>query len=74
VYIYTSLGKSSVERNPRKILQRLKKEGWQHIRTKGSHMIFKHPAMGFTMVPNHPGDVTSAVARSIAKAAGWTEK
>lgn len=63
-----------MERDPKKIIRRLQAEGWAHIRSKGSHMIFKHPQKGFTMVPNHPGDVTNLVARSIAKAAGWKEK
>jgi predicted RNA binding protein YcfA (HicA-like mRNA interferase family) len=60
-----------MERSPRKIIQRLKAEGWVHVRTKGSHMMFKHPQKGFTIVPNHSGDLTASVARSIAKAAGW---
>lgn len=63
-----------MERSPRKIVRRLKAEGWVHVRTKGSHMIFKHPAKGFTIVPNHPGDLTSSVARSIANSAGWKDK
>ncbi|GEM_PF-5118657 len=36
-------------------------------------MIFKHPAKGMTIVPNHKGDLSSLVARSIAKAAGWKD-
>jgi predicted RNA binding protein YcfA (HicA-like mRNA interferase family) len=60
-----------VESNTRKIVARLKREGW--INTGGGkHDIFERPDNpNVVVVPQHrtqkPG-----TARSIAKAAGWT--
>jgi len=60
-----------VETNARKIVSRLKAEGWVNV-GGGSHDRFIHkdcPEMMIT-VPRHP-ELSQGVARSIAKAAGW---
>lgn len=36
----------------REVIELLEREGWEHVRTKGSHRQFKHP--------NKPGKVTVA--------------
>jgi predicted RNA binding protein YcfA (HicA-like mRNA interferase family) len=58
------------ETNTRKIVARLKREGWIDVGgTK--HAKFKHPDRPEPIqVPRHR-TVTPKVARSIAKAAGW---
>lgn len=58
------------ETNTRKIVARLKREGWIDVGgTK--HAKFKHPDKREPIqVPRHR-TVTPKVARSIAKAAGW---
>jgi len=60
-----------VETNARKIVSRLKAEGWVNV-GGGSHDRFIHkdsPEMMIT-VPRHR-ELSQGVARSIAKAAGW---
>ncbi|MGO9485829.1 MAG: type II toxin-antitoxin system HicA family toxin [Rhodomicrobium sp.] len=60
-----------IETNARKIAARLKKDGWVNI-GGGSHDRFvneEYPEVMIT-VPRHK-ELTSGVARSIAKAVGW---
>ncbi|ARN83029.1 type II toxin-antitoxin system HicA family toxin [Methylocystis bryophila] len=56
----------------RLILQRLKKEGWELVRVKGSHHQFKHSAKpGRVTVPHPKKDIPIKTAREIYKSAGW---
>ena len=56
----------------RLILQRLKKEGWELLRVKGSHHQFKHPTKaGRVTVPHPKKDIPIKTAREIYKSAGW---
>ncbi|NBS03590.1 MAG: type II toxin-antitoxin system HicA family toxin [Rhizobiales bacterium] len=59
------------ETNTRKIIARLKAEGWM-MRDGGRHSLFTHPDRPQTLipVPRHR-ELTPMTARSIAKAAGW---
>lgn len=59
------------ETNTRKIIARLKAEGWM-MRDGGRHSLFTHPDHPQTLipVPRHR-ELTPMTARSIAKAAGW---
>ena len=58
------------ETNTRKIVARLKREGWVSVGAK--HDKFVHPDKQgqVILVPRHT-TVTPGVARSIAKVAGW---
>jgi predicted RNA binding protein YcfA (HicA-like mRNA interferase family) len=58
------------ETNTRKIIARLKREGWvKHA--GGKHDVFRHPQLrGMIVVPRHR-EQSPGVARSIAKSAGW---
>jgi predicted RNA binding protein YcfA (HicA-like mRNA interferase family) len=60
-----------VETNARKIIDRLKEDGWISI-GGGSHDRFVNPSRPEAMivVPRHR-EISPGVARSIAKAAGW---
>jgi predicted RNA binding protein YcfA (HicA-like mRNA interferase family) len=59
-----------LETNTKKIIARLEREGWVNVGGK-KHTKFRHPDKRETiMVPRHAA-VTPAVARSVAKAAGW---
>lgn len=61
-----------VERDLRKIRQRLESEGWLMLRDAGPHMVFRHPAKaGRIIVPKGRGDLPQGTAMSIARAAGW---
>lgn len=65
--------KLCIELNRRRIVSRLEAEGWTDI-GGGKHDRFAHPDKpdAFVIVPRHR-TVTPGVARSIAKAAGWTD-
>ena len=54
----------------RKIMKRLKKEGWSVDRISGSHHILHHPAKGLISLP-HPKELKKGLAAAIARQAGW---
>jgi len=56
----------------RKILQRLKKEGWTVIRIAGSHHVLQHPGRPYSIVLPHPRkDLPIGLVRAIYRQAGW---
>lgn len=59
------------ETNTRKIIARLAREGWQIVHG-GRHDRFEHPSHPdiILILPRHR-EVSSGVARDIAKKAGW---
>jgi predicted RNA binding protein YcfA (HicA-like mRNA interferase family) len=61
-----------LERNSRKIVQRLKREGFELVSVEGSHHKFRKCAITI-IVPHPKKDVSIGVARKIAKDAGWLE-
>jgi predicted RNA binding protein YcfA (HicA-like mRNA interferase family) len=61
-----------IERNSRKILARLRTEGWLDVGVTGSHHKLKHLRTGQIIVVPHPKkDLPLGTARQIAKIAGW---
>lgn len=59
-----------MERDSKKIIQRLTADGWSLISTKGSHhKLGKGPLR--VIVPHPKRDLPIGTARAIAKAAGW---
>jgi predicted RNA binding protein YcfA (HicA-like mRNA interferase family) len=66
------MGLAMIERNSRKIVKRLEKEGWVCARISGSHHIFKHEDGSHLITVPHPKrDLPVGTARAIAKEAGW---
>ena len=59
-----------IERNSRKIIKKLKAEGFELIRIKGSHHIFKKESK-FVIVQHPKADIANGTAKNIAKMAGW---
>ena len=59
-----------MERNSRKIIQRLKKDGFVLVSIAGSHHKFSKSAQT-VIVPHPKKDLTEGTARAIAKQAGW---
>jgi predicted RNA binding protein YcfA (HicA-like mRNA interferase family) len=59
-----------IETNTRKIISRLKAEGWRDI-GGGKHDKFEHPNRPETMIVPRHKELSPGVARSIAKLAGW---
>ena len=63
-----------LERNSRKIMARLKSDGWREVSCEGSHHKMRHPCKPFPIIVPHPKkDIPPGTARQIAKAAGWLE-
>jgi predicted RNA binding protein YcfA (HicA-like mRNA interferase family) len=59
------------ETNTRKIIARLEREGWKMLHG-GRHDKFEHPARAeITLILPRHREVSSGVARDIAKKAGW---
>jgi len=56
----------------RDLVRLIEHDGWQHVRTTGSHRHYKHPAKpNVVTVPGHPSDdVPVGTLKSILKAAG----
>ncbi|MPZ58692.1 MAG: addiction module toxin, HicA family [Rhizobiales bacterium] len=62
--------KPTIETNRSKVVARLQRDGWE-CRHGSDRDVYKHPAKpGRIMVPRHR-ELSSGVARAIAKAAGW---
>lgn len=57
----------------KEVLERLEREGWVLVRTKGSHRQFKHPNKpGRVTVAGKPSDdLPPGTLSSIFKQAGW---
>lgn len=62
-----------MERSSTKIIKRLKKEGFEHVETRGSHHKYRKGERTVTVV--HPKkDIPTGTLRSIYKQAGWLEE
>jgi predicted RNA binding protein YcfA (HicA-like mRNA interferase family) len=62
-----------MERDTKKIIKRLKREGWTLRNVKGSHYQFVKGASRLT-IPHPKKDLPLGTARAIARAAGWIER
>lgn len=59
-----------MERDSRRIIKRLKSDGWALVSVKGSHHKFARD--GRTVIIPHPEkDLPTGTARAIARDAGW---
>lgn len=64
----------TVETSRARVRQRLEREGWFLARRGRAHDIYRHAEVeGILTLPRHR-QLTPAVARSIAKQAGWSEE
>ena len=53
------------------VIKELKKAGWKHVRTKGSHHHFKHPEKsGLASVPHPKKEVSIGVLKSLERITG----
>jgi predicted RNA binding protein YcfA (HicA-like mRNA interferase family) len=55
----------------RKVVQALSKAGFVHIRTKGSHAVYRHPEGKVVVVPQH-ATIKRGTLASILRQAGLT--
>jgi predicted RNA binding protein YcfA (HicA-like mRNA interferase family) len=61
-----------MERNSRKLLRRLKQEGWVLDRVNGDHHTFKHPNKAELITITHPKkDLPIGLVRWVYRIAGW---
>ena len=61
-----------MERNSRKLIRMLRREGWVHVGTRGSHWQFRHPTIaGRVTIPHPRKDVGRNTAASIYDQANW---
>ena len=58
----------------REIIAALRRAGWEHIRTSGSHKQLRHPDRpGLVTVPDHSGEtIFPVILKSILRQAGLT--
>jgi predicted RNA binding protein YcfA (HicA-like mRNA interferase family) len=59
-----------VETNTRKVIDRLKADGWVSL-GGAKHDKYEHPGRTDTMIVPRHKELSPGVARSIAKLAGW---
>lgn len=59
-----------MERDSKKIVKRLRSEGFELVSTAGSHHKFRKGPL-VVIVPHPKKDLPMGTARSIAKQAGW---
>lgn len=59
-----------MERDSRKIITRLKKEGFELVSVRGSHHKFRKGSI-IVIVPHPKKDIPLGTVRSIARDAGW---
>jgi predicted RNA binding protein YcfA (HicA-like mRNA interferase family) len=58
--------------NSREIIDRLNREGWILVNTRGSHHNYRHPDhQGRVTVPHPKKDLPKGTVRSIFRQAGW---
>jgi len=55
----------------RKVIRALESAGFDHIRTKGSHAVYRHPNGRVVVVPQH-GTIKRGTLASIIRQAGFT--
>lgn len=55
----------------KEIIGRLKKEGWEHFSTTGSHTVWRKKGMKILVVPHPRKDFPMGTFKSICKTAGW---
>ena len=68
-FIYIGMG---ISIQSRKIIKRLKREGWDHVSTDGDHHNFKKEGMAFIVTVPHPRkDIPVGTLRSIFRGTGW---
>ncbi len=60
-----------MERSSKKILRRLKKNGWKVVRVSGSHHILMHPDFEHLISLPHPKELKTGLVRAVYKQAGW---
>ncbi len=68
IVVYTT----HMDRDSRKIIQRLRRDGWELDRVRGSHHQFVHPERPGLVTVAHPvKDIPTKTLQNIYRQAGW---
>ena len=63
---------SGVERDSRKLIRWLERDGWVRVAVRGSHWQFKHPDRPGRITVTHPNrNIKRGTVASIYRQAGW---
>lgn len=62
----------AIERDSRRIIKRLRDEGFELVSVRGSHHKFRRDGV-VIIVPHPKKDLPTGTARAIAELAGWTK-
>jgi predicted RNA binding protein YcfA (HicA-like mRNA interferase family) len=61
-----------MERDSRKLMRMLERDGWVLDRVSGDHHTFKHPERAALITLTHPRkDLPVGLVRSVYRIAGW---
>ena len=60
-----------METNSRKIIKKLKADGFEKVSQRGSHVKLRHEDGRIVIVPHPKKDLPKGTAKSIAEMAGW---
>ena len=63
------------ERNSRKLIRLLERDGWYLVEVRGDHHQFKHPMRSGRVTVPHPNkDIAIGTLRSVYRQAGWLKR
>ena len=75
VLTYDTEATMHFERNSRKLIGLLTREGWYRVDVRGDHHQFKHQErVGRVTVPHPNKDIPVGTVRSIYRQAGWLKR
>ena len=64
-----------VERDSRKLIRWLERDGWVRVAVRGSHWQFKHPDRAGRITVAHPNrNIKRGTVASIYRQAGWNPR
>jgi len=64
---------SGVERDSRKLIRLLERDGWVRVAVRGSHWQFRHPDRSGRITVSHPNrNIKRGTLASIYRRAGWS--
>ena len=74
-FVYHVTQRTEVERDSRKLIRLLERDGWIRVAVRGSHWQFKHAGRAGRITVPHPNrSVKRGAVASIYRQAGWTQR
>ena len=73
--VYHVAQRIGVERDSRKLIRLLERDGWVRVAVRGSHWQFKHPNRAGRITVTHPNrNIKRGTVASIYRQAGWVPR